>query len=94
MFKKYAIEYVTFPHRDNRRFTHWTDDPVEAEDFLMHLLASRAHIIEIRHNGVAVTRHQFDKMVKIAAERIVSAMLSESLGLDMEAVKDKFGFAA
>ncbi|HSI09508.1 MAG: hypothetical protein ACAH89_07155 [Rariglobus sp.] len=94
MLAKFSIDYVLFPQHNKRVSNHPTDDPVEAEEVLMHLLLSQAQIKAIRHDGVALTRHQFDRMLKIAAERIVSELLSESLHIDAEEVKDRFGFAA
>ena len=94
MLNKFAIDYFALPHHNARLFTHRTDDPIEAEDFLMHLLIARALIKEIRHEGAPLTVHQFDRMLKVAAERIASTLLRESLSLDAEQVKDRFGFAA
>jgi len=94
MLTKFAIDYSSFPHQGNRVFTHLTDDPIEAEDFLMQLLAARARICAIRHNGAIMTGPQFNQMLKVAAERIASALLRESLTLDAAEVKDRFGFAA
>lgn len=94
MLAKYAIDYVAFPPHNTRIRTHRTDDPVEAEEFLMRLLRAHAGIRAIRHEGVELTRAQSDRMLKIAAERIVSDMLSESLHIDAPAIKDRFGFAA
>ena len=94
MLKKFSIDYVAIPRHNHRVFTHLTDDPVEAEEFLMHLLAAGAHIREIRHEGKALSRAQFDKMVKVAAERVASLMLRESLALDAAEIKNRFGFAA
>jgi hypothetical protein len=94
MLTKFAIDYVAFPQHSHRVFTHLTDDPIEAEDFLMHLLASRVRITAIRHDGAAMSSHQFDKMLKVAAERIASALLREALALDAVEIKDRFGFAA
>ena len=94
MLTKFAIDYTMLPQHNTRVFTHFTDDPVEAEEFLMHLLVARARIREIRHDSAALTGHQFNRMLKVAAERIASALLRESLALDAEEVKDRFGFAA
>jgi hypothetical protein len=94
MLTKFAIDYIAFPQHSSRVFTHLTDDPIEAEDFLMHLLVAQVRITAIRHEGEAMTRHQFDKMLKVAAERIASALLRESLSLDAAEIKDRFGFAA
>jgi hypothetical protein len=94
MLNKFAIDYIAFPQHSHRVFTHLTDDPIEVEDFLMHLLAARVRITAIRHDGTAMTAHEFDRLLKVAAERIASALLRESLGLDGAEVKDRFGFAA
>ena len=94
MLTKFAIDYIVLPQHNARVFTHFTDDPVEAEEFLMHLLIVRARIREIRHDSAVLTGHQFNRTLKVAAERIASALLRESLTLDAAEVKDRFGFAA
>ena len=94
MLKKFSIDYIAMPKRNQRVYTHLTDDPVEAEDFLMQLLASRARIKEIRHEGKSLSGPQFNQMLKVAAERVASLLLRESLDLDASEIKDRFGFAA
>ena len=94
MLTKYAIDYLVFPHSRGRTFTHLSNDPIEVEDFLMHLLASRARIVVIRHDGAALSNHLFDRMLKVAAERVASELLRESLALDYAEVKNRFGFAS
>ncbi len=94
MLPKFSIDYLAMPKHNNRAFTHQTDDPVEAEDFLMHLLVSGARIKEIRHDGKVLSGHQFNQMLKVAAERVASLLLRESLALDPSEIKDRFGFAA
>ena len=94
MLSKFSIDYVALPQHHSRMLTHHTDDPVAAEEFLMHLLASRARILEIRHDGVAIPSAQSDRMLKIAAERVASELLSSSLGLAAADVRARFGLAA
>ena len=94
MLTKFAIDYTLRPQHNSRGATHFTDDPIEAEDFLMHLLAARARISEIRHEGAALDRVQFDRMLGTAAARIASQLLCESLALDSVQVKDRFGLSA
>jgi uncharacterized protein YciW len=94
MQKKFSIDYVAMPKHNNRLYTHWTDDPVEAEEFLMNLLVNSARIKEIRHEGKVLTGRQFDQMIKVAVERVASLLLRESLALDASEIKDRFGFAA
>ncbi len=94
MLNKFAIDYVMFPQHSTRLSSYHTDDPVEAEELLMQLLLAHASIKSIRHEGVTLTDHQFDRMLKIAAERIVSDLLRDSLRIDASTVKARFGFAA
>jgi hypothetical protein len=94
MLNKFSIDYVLFPQHNTTVRTYYTDDPIEAEDLLMHLLQARASIKAIRHEGALLTEHQFDRMLKIAAERIVAELLQESLRIDALSVKTRFGFAA
>ena len=94
MLAKFDIEYIVGPQHNKRVDTHRTDDPIAAEEFLTGLLAGGAAITSIKHEGVALTQHQTDQMVRVAAERLVSGLISRSLDLDAAAVKHRFGFAA
>ncbi|MDZ4403608.1 hypothetical protein [Prosthecobacter sp.] len=94
MLAKFDIEYVIHPHHNKRVDTHRTDDPVEAEDFLMNLLASGARVNAIKHEGVELAQKQSDQMIHVAAERLASRVLGRSLDLDSVEVKHRFGFAA
>lgn len=94
MLNKFSIDYVMFPQHNTRVRNYLTDDPIEAEEFLMQLLLAHASIQAIRHEGAMLTGHQFDRMLKIAAERIVSDLLRESLHVDASQIKARFGFAA
>ena len=85
-----AIDYVGYPHDQRERIrTHFSDDPVEAEEFLMHRVAARARIVAIRQEGAALAGNRLDRLLKIAAD-----LLGDSLGLDAERIKDRCGFAA
>jgi hypothetical protein len=94
MLSKFSIDYIVFPQHNTTIRTHFTDDPIEAEEFLMSLLLVHARITSIRHDGPLLTGHQFDRMLKIAAERIVSQLLTDSLHVDASDIKTRFGFAA
>ena len=94
MLSKFSIDYIVFPQHNTAVRTYFTDDPIDAEEFLMSLLLVHAHITTIRHDGVLLTGTQFDRMIKIAAERIASQLLSESLHVDASDIKSRFGFAA
>ena len=94
MIAKFDIEYVIHPQHNQRVDTHRTNDPVEAEDFLMNLLIVGARIIAIRHEGLELEAGQSDRMLRVAAERLASRLLGRSLDLDSVQVKHRFGFAA
>ena len=79
---------------NNAHSSHFTDDPVEAEDFLMYLLANGTRISAIKHEGVDLDGTQSDRMLRVAAGRLAARMLGESLHLDPAAVKHRFGFAS
>lgn len=92
MIAKYEIEYVIHPQHNHRVDTHRTDDPVEAEDFLMSLLATGSRIGAIKHEGVELEPKASDQMLRVAAERLTTRLLCASLGLDSIAVRHRFGF--
>ena len=94
MLAKFSIDYTIFPQHNKRVETHRTDDPVEAEDFLMHVLASGARLQSIKHEGVELDQTKTDRMLRLAAERLMSRLLGITLHLDSAAVKHRFGFAA
>jgi hypothetical protein len=94
MLAKFDIDYVIHPQHNKRQDTHRTDDPVEAEDFLMNLLAVGARINAIKHEGIELEQPKADRMLRVAAERMASRLLGRSLDLDSVEVKHRFGFAA
>ena len=93
MLAKFEIEYVIQPQHNKRVDIHRTDDPVEAEGFLMSLLATGTCISSIKHEGVELDPKQSDQMLRVAGERLVSRLLCRSPSLDSAAVKHRFGFA-
>jgi hypothetical protein len=93
MWNKITIDYTAQPRQNTCIQSHRANDPVEAEDFLMGLLAGGSRIKEIRRDGLVLTDTQFNIMLKVAAERIASLMLSESLALEASEIKHRFGFA-
>lgn len=94
MLAKFDIEYVIHPQHNQRLDIHRTDDPVEAEDFLMNLLVVGARIQAIKHEGVTLEQPQADRMLRVAAERLASRLLGNALNLDAAQVKHRFGLAA
>jgi len=94
MIAKFAIHYIVFPEHNKREDVHYTDDPVAAETFLMHLLTGGARINSISHDGAPMEAHQFDRMLRVATDRLAAQMLSRSLDLDYVDVKHRFGFSS
>ncbi len=93
MLAKFAIHYTVFPEHNKRVDTHYTDDPVEAELFLSQLLKGGARIFEITHDGVKLEPHAYDRMIKIASERLAGRMIGVSLKIDYAEVRHRFGLA-
>jgi hypothetical protein len=94
MLRKFTIDYTRHPHSTEPAGVHRTDDPIEAEEYLMQLLHARSRILSIKHEGVEIQRAQFDRMVKVAGERLLSEMLCHALDIDTAEVRHRFGFAA
>lgn len=94
MLAKFSIDHILHPQHNRRVDTHRSDDPVEAEDYLMGLLAIGGRIVSIKHEGVELDDAKRDQMVRVATERLASRLIGTSLGLDPAAVKHRLGFAA
>jgi hypothetical protein len=94
MLHKFTIEYARHPRSQEPAGTHRTNDPVEAEEYLMQLLLARSRILAIKHEGVEIPRAQFDRMLKVASERLVSELLGHALDIDTAAVRHRFHIAA
>lgn len=94
MLHKFTIEFTRHPHSTEPAGTHRTDDPIEAEEYLMQLLHARSRILSIKHEGVELPRPQFDRMLKVATERLSSEMLAHALDIDTAEVRHRFGLAA
>jgi hypothetical protein len=89
---EYAIEYGGHPVGHVRDFQ--TDDPVTCEQFLLALLEQGIRIKAIQHEGVDVSQHEFDRLVKNAATMLAAKHVGHSLGLNAEQVHYRFGLAA
>lgn len=94
MLPKYKIEFGAPFRKGVQTMNHQTDDPVAAEQFLSELLERGFKIREIRHDGVALSREEFDHMVKAAAHLLVSQHLCTSLDIKPEEERFRFGFIA
>ena len=94
MIPKYTIEYgIQF--RQHAQTNHYsTDDTVACEEFLVELLERGFQIRDIKHEGVTLSKSDFDKMLRTAAGMLASKHLCASLGLKPEEERFRFGFAA
>ena len=94
MLTKYHIEYAMHVGRNAHVNHYHTDDPVAAEEFLVHVLEHGYRFNAIRHEGVDLSRPESDKMLKTAAGVLASRHLCVSLGIKPEEEHFRFGFAS
>lgn len=94
MIPKYTIEYA-IQFRSHAPVYHYsTDDPVACEEFVEELLERQFRIVAIKHEGVALERVEFDRVVKNAASMLASRHICASLHIKPEEERFRFGFAA
>lgn len=94
MLHKFTIDYTRHPRSHEPAGTFRTDDPIEAEEYLMQLLLARSRILSIKHEGVELAQAQFDQMLKVASERLIAEVLRHALDIDAAEVRHRFHFAA
>ncbi len=94
MMAKYTIEYGV-PFRKHVQPHHFsTDDPVACEEIVEDLLERGLAIRAIRHEGLDLPRHEFDRLVKTAAGMLAARSVCKSLDIKPEEEKYRFGFSA
>ena len=94
MLPKYTVEYTT-QFRQHAHTNHYaTDDPVACQEFVEELLERGAVIRAIKHEGVELSRHDSDRILKTAAGMLAAKHLCASLGIKPEEEKFRFGFTA
>ena len=93
MLPKYTVEYTTQFKKHAQTNHYSTDDPVACEEFVEELLARGFFIHAIKHEGVDLPKHEFDRMVKTAAGMLASKHVCASLGIKPDEEKYRFGFA-
>lgn len=92
MLPKYTIEFTT-PFRKHAQPSHFsTDDPVACEEFVEELLERGFGIRAIKHEGLDLSRSDFDKLIKTAAGMLASRHICASLGIKPEEEHYRFGF--
>jgi hypothetical protein len=94
MIPKYTIEYTT-KFRQHTQPNHYsTDDPVACEEFAEELLEKGFPIQAIKHEGLDLPKHEFDRIIKTAAAMMTSRHICASLDIKPEEEKFRFGFTA
>ena len=63
MLAKNKVEYAVPFRRHDQAHQHLTNDPVECEEFLAELLERGYKITNNLHEGVALPRLEFDRMI-------------------------------
>jgi len=94
MLAKYQIDYSTPFHSFDQPHHHSTNDPVSAEEFLIELLERGLHINAISHEGVALPKVDFDRMIKTAAGELATKHICRALKIDSAEAHHRFGFPA
>jgi hypothetical protein len=93
MLPKYTVEYTTQFKKHVQTNHYSTDDPVACEEFVEELLERRFPIRAIKHEGLDLPKHEFDRVVKTAAGMLASKHICASLGIKSDEEKYRFGFA-
>ena len=70
-----------------------SDDPVACEEFVEELLERGFRIQAIKHEGLDLPKHDFDKMIKAAAGMLASKRICTALGIKPDEEHYRFGFA-
>ncbi len=94
MLAKYKVEYAIPFHGHEQSHHYLTDDPVTCEEFLTQLLERGFKIKEVLHQGTALPKADFDKMLKTAAGILTGNHLCRSLGIDRAEANHRFGVPA
>ncbi len=94
MLAKYNIEYAIPFQRHDQPHHHLTNDPVACEEFLAELLERGFKITGISHQGVALPKVDFDRMIQTAAGMLTTRHICRSLGIDTAEAHHRFGSQA
>jgi hypothetical protein len=92
MIAKYHIEYAVHFTRHAQASHFQTDDPVACLEFLVELLERGFKLRSIKHEGVELSRHDTDKLVKTAAGMLAAKHVCAALDLKPEEEHFRFGF--
>lgn len=94
MLAKYKIEYAIPFRRHDEPHQHLTNDPVACEEFLTELLERGFKITAVVHEGLALPKVDFDRLIKTAAGVLAANHLCKSLAIDRAEAHHRFGVPA
>ena len=94
MIPEYTIEYLVNFKRHPETCHCNGDDLVACAEFPAEVLERGCQIRAIRHEGLDLTRPEFDKMIKLAAGMLAAKSIRSSLGISTEEEHYRFGFAS
>lgn len=94
MLPKYTVEYATRTQNHTHASHYSTDDPVACEEFVQELLERGVSIKAIKHEGLELPKHEFDRLIKTAAGMMAARHICSSLAIKPEEEKFRFGFSA
>ena len=94
MSPKYTVEYTTQFKKHAQSNHYSTDDPVACEEFVEELLERGFAVRAIKHEGLDLSKPEFDRIVKTAAGMLAAKHICASLGIKPDEEKYRFGFAA
>lgn len=94
MIPKYTIEFAVPFAKQAQPHHYSTDDPVTCEEFTEELLERGFPIHAIKHEGVNLPKHEFDRIVKTAASMMTAKHICSSLAIKPDEERFRFGFTA
>ena len=90
MLSKYHVQF-SIPLEHRRLVNDFrTDDPLECEQFVADLLLHGYKIDSISHDGVPLSRAEFDSAVLLAAKAAITKLLTTALDLDEAETRHRF----
>ncbi|MEO6788976.1 MAG: hypothetical protein ABI318_22870 [Chthoniobacteraceae bacterium] len=94
MLPKYKVEYAIPFHGHDQPHHYLTDDPVTCEAFLVQLLERGFKIHQVLHEGAALPKADFDRLIRTAAGILSNHLICRSLGIDKAEAHHRFGTPA
>jgi hypothetical protein len=92
MLAKYSVEFTISFRRHQISHHYRTDDPVALEEFVVELLEKGYRVEKILREGILLSQHDADKILKTAASLLAAKHLQLSLGIDEAQSRHRFGF--